>query len=75
MFDRGHHTIHSVLNPIGKMTTAIHVRGGDFFEPQEPRNEWDHETLIESPRGIDRVRRRFRKAQARFNAPEADSLG
>ena len=27
----GSNIIHSVLNPIGKMTCAIHVYGGDFF--------------------------------------------
>jgi predicted metal-dependent enzyme (double-stranded beta helix superfamily) len=37
----GRDIIHSVLNPIDKMTCAIHVYGGDFFEPDEPRSEWD----------------------------------
>lgn len=59
--------IHSVLNPIGKMTCAIHVYGGDFFEPIEPRSEWDHETLIERPWNNDRVKSLFREAEARFN--------
>ena len=31
----GRDIIHSVVNPIGKMTRAIHVYGGDFFEPLE----------------------------------------
>ena len=52
----GRNIIHSVLNPIGKMTCALHVYGGDFFEPDEPRSEWDHETLQEQPWDIDRVR-------------------
>ena len=60
--------IHSVLNPIGKMTCAIHVYGGDFFAPDEPRSEWDHETLIEEPWDIDKVKSLFREAEARFNA-------
>ena len=60
--------IHSVLNPIGKMTCAIHVYGGDFFAPAEPRSEWDHETLIERPWNVDRVKSLFREAEARFNA-------
>jgi predicted metal-dependent enzyme (double-stranded beta helix superfamily) len=64
----GRTIIHSVLNPIGKMTCAIHVYGGDFFEPKEPRSEWDHETLIERPWDIDRVKFRFREAEARFAA-------
>jgi len=64
----GRNIIHSVLNPIGKMTTAIHVYGGDFFEPDEPRSEWDHETLEEQPWDIDRVRTLFKQAETRFNA-------
>jgi predicted metal-dependent enzyme (double-stranded beta helix superfamily) len=27
----GHNIIHSVTNPIGRLTGAIHVYGGDFF--------------------------------------------
>lgn len=64
----GRNIIHSVLNPIGKMTTAIHVYGGDFFEPDEPRSEWDHETLIESPWDVEKVKLQFQEAEARFNA-------
>ncbi|MDJ0958149.1 MAG: hypothetical protein QNI91_14875 [Arenicellales bacterium] len=64
----GTNIIHSVLNPIGKMTSAIHVYGGDFFEPQEPRSEWDHETLTERPWDIERVKSLFQEAEARFNA-------
>ncbi|RTZ44423.1 hypothetical protein EKL30_07530 [Candidimonas sp. SYP-B2681] len=63
--------IHSVLNPIGKMTCAIHVYGGDFFEPGEPRSEWDHEKLIERPWNIDRVKSLFREAEARANVMAA----
>ena len=62
----GRNVIHSVLNPIGKMTTAIHVYGGDFFAPIIPRSEWDHETLRERPWDVDRVRELFREAEARF---------
>lgn len=64
----GRDIIHSVLNPIGKMTCAIHVYGGDFFAPDEPRSEWDHETLIERPWNIEKVKSLFREAEARFNA-------
>ncbi len=64
----GHNIIHSVLNPIDKMSSAIHVYGGDFFEPEEPRSEWDHETLIERPWDVERVRKIFADAEARFNA-------
>ena len=63
----GTNIIHSVLNPIGKMTTAIHVYGGDFFDPPEPRSEWDHETLTESPWDVEKVKAQFREAEERYN--------
>ena len=52
--------IHSVTNPIGRLTGAIHVYGGDFFDPG--RSEWDPETLREEPFDIERARRRFAAA-------------
>jgi predicted metal-dependent enzyme (double-stranded beta helix superfamily) len=64
----GRDTIHSVINPIGKMTCAIHVYGGDFFSPEEPRSQWDHETLTEQPYNIEGVKSSFRDAEARWNA-------
>lgn len=64
----GRDVIHSVLNPTGKMTCAIHVYGGNFFEPAEPRSQWDHETLVEQPWNIDQIRRLFQEAEARFKA-------
>jgi predicted metal-dependent enzyme (double-stranded beta helix superfamily) len=62
----GRDVIHSVLNPIGKMTCALHLYGGDFFEPDEPRSQWDHETLMERPWDIDKIKTLFRDAEARF---------
>lgn len=64
----GKDTIHSVLNPVGRMTCALHVYGGDFFEPPQPRSAWDHETLAEGPYEVERVRAIFRDAEARFRA-------
>lgn len=64
----GSDAIHSVLNPIGKMTSALHVYGGDFFAPDEPRSEWEHEKLIERPWDVDKVKMVFREAERRFNA-------
>ncbi len=61
----GRDIIHSVTNPIGKMTRAIHVYGGDFFAPPVPRSEWDHETLVERPWNMDETRRLFREADER----------
>ena len=62
----GREIIHSVTNPIGKMTRAIHVYGGDFFAPPQPRSEWDHETLKERPWDMEDTRRLFAEAEARF---------
>lgn len=59
-------TIHSVLNPIEKMTGAIHVYGGDFFAPHDPRSEWDHETLQERPWDVGRVKTLFQDAERRY---------
>ena len=64
----GSEVIHSVLNPIGKRSRAIHVYGGDFFAPQRPRREWDHETLAERPWDMDDTRRLFAEAEARSRA-------
>jgi predicted metal-dependent enzyme (double-stranded beta helix superfamily) len=67
----GREIIHSVLNPIGKMTCALHVYGGDFFGTSEKRSQWDHETLEERPWNFDEVRSRFREAERRFYSPGA----
>ncbi len=61
----GRDIIHSVINPIGKMTRAIHVYGGDFFAPPRPRSEWDPETLAERPWDMEDTRRLFQQADAR----------
>ncbi|MBO6949012.1 MAG: hypothetical protein JJ855_13605 [Rhodospirillales bacterium] len=64
----GHSIIHSVTNPLGKFTSAIHVYGGDFFEPHEPRSEWDHETLKERPWDVETTRKCFAEAEERYLA-------
>jgi predicted metal-dependent enzyme (double-stranded beta helix superfamily) len=61
----GRDIIHSVTNPIGKPTRAIHVYGGDFFAPLTPRSEWDPETLVERPWDMNDTNRRFEEAEAR----------
>jgi len=63
----GRDIIHSVTNPVEKLTAAIHVYGGDFFAPG--RSDWDPETLTERAYDVDRARRLFAEANARF-APE-----
>ncbi len=54
--------VHSVTNPIPKLTGAIHVYGGDFFGAQ--RSEWDPETLTEQPYNVERNLKRFEEANA-----------
>ena len=61
----GRDVIHSVVNPIGRMTRAIHVYGGDFFAPPTPRSEWEPESLVERPWDMEDTRRRFAEADAR----------
>jgi len=58
--------IHSVTNPVERLTGAIHIYGGDFFKPG--RSEWDPETLRERPFDLESARRVFREANERFKA-------
>ncbi len=53
----GKDIIHSVTNPIPKLTAAIHVYGGDFFEAE--RSEWEAERLTEQPFDMERVKAMF----------------
>jgi len=39
--------IHSVINPLGRISGAIHVYDGDFLHID--RSMWDAETLVEQP--------------------------
>jgi predicted metal-dependent enzyme (double-stranded beta helix superfamily) len=39
--------IHSVTNPLDKVTAGLHVYGGDLAAA--PRSMWDGETLVEAP--------------------------
>src|ERR1051325_5037814 len=56
----GRDIIHSVINPIPRLTAAIHVYGGDFFAAE--RSEWDPETLEEERWDAERAVRRFEEA-------------
>lgn len=64
----GRDIIHSVANPISKLTSAIHVYGGNFFEPPTPRSQWDHETLVEEPWDMNHTHAVFKAAAGRFAA-------
>ena len=58
--------IHSVTNPIARLTGAIHVYGGDFFAAE--RSEWDPETLAEGRYDAQKTMRAFEEANARQQA-------
>jgi predicted metal-dependent enzyme (double-stranded beta helix superfamily) len=62
----GRNIIHSVTNPIPRLSAAIHVYGGDFFAAE--RSEWDPETLSEQRYDVAKNMRLFEKANA-ANAP------
>jgi len=49
----GRDVIHSVVNPLAKLSGAIHVYDGDFFSIK--RSMWDAETLAEQPYDINAV--------------------
>ena len=54
--------IHSVTNPIPRLTGAIPY-GGDFFAIE--RSEWDPETLVEGRYDAQKTMRHFERANAR----------
>jgi predicted metal-dependent enzyme (double-stranded beta helix superfamily) len=62
----GGNIIHSVTNPIPRLTGAIHVYGGDFFAAE--RSEWDPETLLEGRYDVDKAMRLFEEANAHYGA-------
>jgi len=52
--------VHSVTNPIKRLTGAIHVYGGDFFGV--PRSQWDPEHLVEEPYDVERLMALFEES-------------
>ena len=58
--------IHSVINPIDRLSGAIHVYGGDFFATE--RSKWDSLTLEEGRSDGEEARRNFERASARYEA-------
>jgi predicted metal-dependent enzyme (double-stranded beta helix superfamily) len=59
----GRDIIHTVTNPLPRLTGAIHVYGGDFFAAS--RSEWDSETLLERPFDMEKNLHLFEQANAR----------
>jgi len=62
----GSEIIHSVVNPIDRLTGAVHIYGGDFFAAE--RSEWDSLTLDEHRSDGEQARRMFERANARYEA-------
>jgi predicted metal-dependent enzyme (double-stranded beta helix superfamily) len=60
----GDNIIHSVTNPIPRLTGAIHVYGGDFFGAE--RSEWDPETLQEGRFDVAKNLKLFEEANALY---------
>src|ERR1700688_1030616 len=60
----GDNIIHSVTNPIPRLTGAIHVYGGDFFAAE--RSEWDPETLQEGRYDLAKNMKLFEEANALY---------
>jgi predicted metal-dependent enzyme (double-stranded beta helix superfamily) len=56
--------IHSVTNPIEKLTGAIHIYGGDFFAVH--RSEWDPGTLTERDWSVQGAIKIFEQSNDRF---------
>jgi predicted metal-dependent enzyme (double-stranded beta helix superfamily) len=65
----GDDAVHSVDNPSAhSYTGAIHVYGGDFVE--QPRSQWDRETLEEQPYDMALVEAEFERAEQAFLASQ-----
>jgi predicted metal-dependent enzyme (double-stranded beta helix superfamily) len=60
----GWNIVHSVTNPIEKLTGSIHVYGGNFFTKK--RSEWNPETLREEPYDLGKNDKYFADANALY---------
>ncbi|MGY4474404.1 hypothetical protein [Bradyrhizobium sp. USDA 3364] len=69
----GTEIIHSVINPIDRLSSAIHVYGGDFFATE--RSKWDSLTLEEGRSDREEARRNFERASARYEASLREAAG
>ncbi len=61
----GRDIVHSVTNPLPRITGALQVYGGDFFAAV--RSEWDPETLRERPFDLERAKRVFEETNERWH--------
>jgi predicted metal-dependent enzyme (double-stranded beta helix superfamily) len=58
--------IHSVINPVSRLTGAIHVYGGDFFSV--PHSQWDPERLLEEPYDVNRLLALFEESNRQHSS-------
>jgi predicted metal-dependent enzyme (double-stranded beta helix superfamily) len=56
----GADAIHAVANPERRFTGALHIYGGDFVN--QPRSQWDPDTLVEQQYNLEQVRQLFAQA-------------
>jgi predicted metal-dependent enzyme (double-stranded beta helix superfamily) len=66
----GRDIIHSVTNPIARLTGAIHVYGADFFGM--PRSEWDPERLVEQPYDVQKTLSLFEESNRPYTYGKAE---
>lgn len=60
----GRDAIHSVINPLNRITGGLHVYGGNFFHT--PRSEWDPESLMEGVYDVEKNMRLFEESNLRL---------
>ncbi len=60
----GPEVVHSVQNPVDRLTAAIHVYGGDFYETE--RTEWDSQSLSPHTHTTARALEVFAEANRRY---------
>lgn len=68
----GPDAIHAVANPERRFTGAIHIYGGDFVN--QPRSQWDPDTLAEQPYNLEQVRQLFAQANKEWAAQLGQDL-
>ena len=68
----GPDAIHSVRNPEQRFTGALHIYGGDFVN--QPRSQWDPDSLLEEPYDFAHFQQLFAEANARWAGQFDDDL-
>jgi predicted metal-dependent enzyme (double-stranded beta helix superfamily) len=66
----GDDVIHSVANPLNRLTGAIHVYGGDF--PTQPRSQWGPGPREERPHDMNALREQFTEANRAWRSARGD---